>query len=102
MNLLRFFGIGNDKIIASGTSTSGRVTHTHTCWYIKVNMKPVRSHALDDTRFPHIIRFEYEAAGRAYTGRRFVDYNLRCPLEGEGIRVYYDPENPVRYAVEMI
>ena len=102
MKLLHFFGIGNDKIIATGIRTTGKVTRTHTCWYIKVNMKPVRSHALDGARFPHIFQFEYEVNGNIHTGRRFVDYNLRCPLEDERIAVYYDPENPARYAVEMI
>ena len=102
MNPMRMFGFGSRSILAAGCRVKGRVTHVHTCWYIKVNTKPLRSHALDGARFPHIIRFEYEVAGKRYVGRRFVDYNLRCPTEGAGITVHYDPQNPGRYAVEMI
>lgn len=47
--------------------TTGTVTKVYKCWWIKVNQKAVRMHALDGAAFPHIITVEYQAYGEKYT-----------------------------------
>ena len=101
MSVLRTYCIGNKRIIAGGCSTKGKVTAVKTCWWIKINTKPVRSHALDGAVFPHIITFSYQVSGRDYIGRRYISCEHRCPQKGEVITVYYDKDAPVKYAVRV-
>ncbi len=92
-------GLDNKRILTGGHCTDGKVTQVKTCYWLKVNTKPVRTHALDGARFPHIIYFTYTVDGTPYTGSRYVNWNLRCPVKDEIITVYYDSENPAKYAV---
>ena len=74
--------------------TTGTVIKVHKCWYIKVNQKPVRTHALDGAAFPHIVTVEYEANGQKYAKKKFLNYNITCPNVGSNVDVYYNSENP--------
>ena len=71
------------------------------CWWIKVNTKAARRHALDGARFPHIIYFTYHAGGETYQGVSCVNWAVRTPVERETVAVYYDKEHPERYAVDL-
>lgn len=90
-----------EKRMRNGVKADGRVAKVHTCWYIKVNTKPVRLHALDGATFPHIVTVAYEVDGTEYTVRRFLAAGLRCPGVGEYAAVYYDPERPKRGEVDL-
>ena len=96
--MLRMFGIGVTNAIA-GKKTEGTVTEVKTCWWLKVNTKPVRTHMMDGAVFPHIIHFTYTVGGEAYRGKRYVNWNKRCPETGEKLTVYYEQEAPAKYAV---
>ena len=96
--LLRMFGIGVTNAIAD-EQTEGTVTDVRTCYWFKVNTKPVRTHAGDGAVYPHIIHFAYRVGGQAYTGKRFVQWNKRCPVKGERLTVYYEKEKPSNFAV---
>ena len=89
----------NQRIIAGGHKTSGKVKGVKTCWWIKINTKAARLHALDGAKFPHIIYFTYHVSGTAYHGSACVSWYLRCPNARETIPVYYDAEHPETYAV---
>ncbi len=91
--------IGAADILANGAVTTGKVTMANPCWWLKVNKKTVRLYAADGAAFPHIITFEYQVNGKTYTGKHFVNWNVRCPAEGETIAVYYDENHPEKYAV---
>jgi len=95
---LRMFGIGTAGAIA-GKQTEGVVTEVKTCWWLKINTKPIRSHALDGAVFPHIIHFTYSVGGQIYKGKRYVNWNKQCPQKGQKLEVCYEQENPARYAV---
>ena len=95
---LRMFGIGVTDAIA-GKQTQGTVTHVKTCWWLKVNTKAVRTGPMDGAQFPHIIHFSYIVAGQTYQGKRFVNWNKRCPTVGEKLTVYYENNEPANYAV---
>ena len=95
---LRMFGIGTTNAIA-GEQTEGVVTDVKICWWLKVNTKPVRRNMFDGAVFPHIIHFTYTVDGQCYQGKRYVNWNKRCPGKGEKLTVYYEKENPAKYAV---
>lgn len=95
---LRMFGIGVAGAVA-GEQTQGVITEVKTCWWLKINTKPVRRNTFDGALFPHIIHFTYTVGGQAYWGKRYVQWNKRCPQKGEKLTVYYEKENPVKYAV---
>jgi hypothetical protein len=95
------FGIGADEIIAGGQKAKGIITMANPCWWLKVNKKAVRLFSNDGAVFPHIITFEYEVDGKHYTGKHYVSWNVRCPVEGSAIAVYYDRTNPAKYAVKL-
>ena len=96
--LFRMFGIGVSAAIA-GAETRGTVTGVTTCYWLKVNTTPVRTHPGEGARYPHIIRFTYAVDGREYTGRRWVSWNSRCPVKDEKITVHYEEAAPEKYAV---
>ena len=98
--LFRMFGIGAAKAFAGGR-TEGTVTKVDTCYWLKVNTKPVRKHMADGAVFPHIIHFTYCVAGKAYCGKRWVHWSKRCPVKGEKIPVHYEEEQPGKYAVML-
>lgn len=99
MNVFRLFGIGSDAILEKKCHVPGVVTKVDHCWWFRVKTRPVRLYSsARNTVYPHIITFSYTADRVAYEGKLFVWIHCRCPQEGETIDVYYDPENPKRYA----
>ena len=93
-------GFRNRKIISEPFKTTGKVASVKKCWWLKVNTKPVRTHALDGAAFPHVIYFLYTVDGVEYKGSRFISCLSPCPRAGEKITVYYDKSNPQKYAVD--
>ena len=96
--MLRMFGIGVSAAIA-GKETEGTITRVDTCYWFKGNTKPIRRFSGDGAIYPHIIHFTYTVGSQQYTGKRFVHWNRRCPVKGEKLTVYYEPEAPGRYAI---
>lgn len=101
MSFFSTFGFGSKKVISGGYSVTGSVTDVKTCWWLKVNTKPVRSHSLDGAVFPHIVRFTYTVNGREYEGSRYVGWEKRCPHINEAIVVYYDNDDPKKCTVNL-
>lgn len=95
---LRMFGLGTTNAFA-GEQTEGVITEVKICWWLKINTKPVRTHMMDGAVFPHIIHFTYTVGGQTYQGKRYVHYNKRCPEKGEKLTIYYEWEDPAKYAV---
>lgn len=95
---LRMFGIGVTNAVA-GEKTEGVVTQVKTCWWLKVNTKPVRRNMMDGALFPHMIHFTYDVGSHTYRGKRYVNWNKQCPETGDKLTVYYEKENPAKYAV---
>ena len=95
------FGFGAKKIIARGNSVSGVVTGMKTCWWLKVNTRPVRAHALDGAVFPHIVHFSYTVNGQGYTGSRYVSRKKLCPHINEPVVVYFDSSNPSKCTIDI-
>lgn len=79
--------------------TIGTVTKVYKCWWIKVNQKAVRMHALDGAAFPHIITVEYQAYGEKYTKKMWLGHHITCPVAGSTIPVYYEKEMPKKICI---
>ena len=98
MKLLRMFGIGAKKILEKGCCVKGTVTMVQDS-YLYVVKKPVRIGInANNTALSHFVTFSYTVEGIAYSGKIFVTPYDRCPVKGERIDVYYDPEKPENYA----
>lgn len=95
---LRMFGLGVTGAIA-GEQAEGVVTEVKICWWLKINTKPVRRNMFDGAVFPSIIHFTYTVNGEVYQGKRYVNWNKQSPQKGEKLTVYYEKENPAKYAV---
>ena len=101
MSVLRMLGFGEKKIFSQNTFVPGRITAVKKCWWLKVNTKPVRHDMWDGAKFPHIAEFTYEVDGKAYTGKRWISYDDMPPSVGTAVRVYYDRNDPAKYAVKL-
>ena len=82
VKLLQIFGHRGKEIVAKGHAVAGTVTNVKTCWWMKVNTKPVRANGMDGARFPHIVEFSYTVDGTAYSGSRYLDWTVRQPAVG--------------------
>lgn len=98
MKLLFIFGLTDRSIADQGCCVTGTVTAVSRS-YLYVIKKPVRLYPNEkNTRFSHYITFTYCVDGTAYTGKRWLSCQHRCPQVGESIALYYDPKDPKRYA----
>ena len=74
--------------------TAGIVITVSKQWWLKVNTKPVRLHALDGATFPHIIKVEYVVDGVPYVKRKWIKACHTPPCVGSTVTVQYDSDNP--------
>lgn len=74
--------------------TMGTVISVKKQWWLKINTKPVRTHALDGAIFPHIIKVQYTVDGKTYIKRKWIGANSQPPVEGSSVTVLYYGNNP--------
>ncbi len=74
--------------------TTGTVIAATKQWWMKVNRKPVRMHALDGADFPYIIKIEYTVDGKAYTKRKWINAGGSVPTVGSNVQVMYNSDRP--------
>ena len=74
--------------------TMGTVISVKKQWWLKINTKPVRTHALDGAIFPHIIKVQYTVDGKTYIKRKWIGANCQPPAEGSSVTVLYCGNNP--------
>ena len=74
--------------------TLGTVVSVKKQWWLKINTKPVRTHALDGAIFPHIIKVQYTVDGKTYIKRKWIGANSQPPAEGSSVTVLYCGNNP--------
>ena len=65
-------------------------------WWLKINTKPVRTHALDGAIFPHIIKVQYSVNGKTYTKRKWIGASCSVPAVGSSVTVLYCESNPAK------
>ena len=74
--------------------TTGTVIAATKQWWMKVNRKPVRMHALDGAVFPYIIKIEYTVDGKAYIKRKWINAGAPVPKVGSNVQVMYHSDKP--------
>ena len=79
--------------------TIGKVISVKKQWWLKVNTKPVRMHALDGATFPHIIRVKYMVGGNEYLKRKWIRACDQPPAVGAEVIVLYDADKPSKSKV---
>lgn len=74
--------------------TTGTIVSVKKQWWLKINTKPVRKHALDGAIFPYIITFQYVVNDQKYKKRKWIKAGAPVPsLHSEAV-VLYDPLKP--------
>ena len=79
--------------------TVGTVVSVKRQWWLKVNTKPVRMHALDGATFPHIIKVSYMVNGTEYFKRKWIRACDQPPAVGAEVTVLYDESKPSKSKV---
>ena len=74
--------------------TKGTVISVKTQWWLKVNTKPVRMHAMDGATFPHIIKVRYSVGQTVYYKRKWIGAGRPVPVTGSSVTVFYESEKP--------
>ena len=74
--------------------TTGVVISVAKQWWLKVNTKPVRMHALDGATFPHIIKVQYTVEGNDYIKRKWIGAGRPVPAVGSALTVHYCAGKP--------
>ncbi len=63
-------------------------------WWLKVNTKPVRMHAMDGATFPYILKVQYEVSGKIYQKRKWIAAGKPVPAVGTEVSVLYNENKP--------
>ena len=75
--------------------TMGTVISVTKQWWLKVNRKPVRAHAMDGAAFPHTIKVKYTIDGKDYIYRKWIGAGNKVPDKGTTITAF-NPSTPGR------
>ena len=75
-------------------TTEGTVLSVKKQWWLKVNTKAVRMHALDGATFPHIVKVRFIVDDKDYIKRVWFGAGLPVPAEGAQVRVAYEENKP--------
>ena len=81
--------------------TMGTVISVTKQWWLKVNRKPVRAHAMNGAAFPHIIKVEYTISGKDYTCKKWIGAGHKVPDKGTTITVIYYEDKPSKARIEL-
>lgn len=81
--------------------TKGTVISISKQWWLKVNTKPIRKHALDGATFPHIIKVKYSVNGKDFVCRKWIHAGNTVPLEGTPVTVCYREDKPSKAKVKI-
>ncbi len=79
--------------------TKGKVISVSKQWWMKVNTKAFRVHAMDGAAFPHIIKVSYAVDGKEYLKRKWIGAGLPVPSVGSSVVVMYRDNKPAKAKV---
>ena len=79
--------------------TTGTVVAAKKQWWLKVNTKPFRTHALDGAAVPYIITAAYTVDGVEYTRGKWIHAGRPVPEKGSTLKVVYDDAKPSKAKV---
>ena len=74
----------------------GTVISVKRQWWLKVNTKTIRMHALDGATFPYIIKVKYTVNGKDYIKKKWIGPGYPVPNVGSSLMVTYCVEKPTK------
>lgn len=80
--------------------TMGVVVAATKQWWLKVNTKAVRTHALDGAIFPYVIKVTYVVDGKEYVKRKWIRAGYSVPSVGAELPVRYYSDNPKKAEIQ--
>ena len=81
--------------------TIGTIISVTKQWWLKVNRKSVRIHAMDGADFPYIIKIKYTIEGKDYICRKCIGAGKKIPDKGETIKVIYCEDRPSKVKIKF-
>lgn len=75
-------------------TVKGTVVSVKKQWWLKVNTKPFRTHALDGAEFPYIITAQYSVDGKEYKVKKWIKAGYPVPELNSNVLVVYNEDNP--------
>ena len=81
--------------------TIGTIISVKKQWWLKVNTKPVRMHALDGATFPHIVTVKYTVGGNEIVKKKWLKSFVTPPSENEQVTVVYREDKPTKFRLEI-
>ena len=81
--------------------TIGTVISVKKQWWLKVNTKPVRLHAMDGATFPHIIKVRFFVDGNEIIKSKWIKSSRTPPSVNQEITVIYRDDKPTKFRVEI-
>ncbi len=79
--------------------TTGTVVSAARQWWLKINTKPARLHALDGAIFPYVIKVRYTVEGKEYTCRKWIPAGDLVPDNDSAVTVSYRKDKPSKATV---
>ena len=70
-------------------------------WWLKVNTKPIRKHALDGATFPHIVTVKYIVNGNEIVKKKWLKSFVAPPNVNEQVTVVYREDKPTKFRLEL-
>jgi hypothetical protein len=80
--------------------TTGTVISVAKQWWLKINTKAVRTHAMDGAIFPYVIKVTYTVDGVAYVKRKWINAGYSVPSVGAELPVRYCSDNPKKAQIQ--
>lgn len=81
--------------------TTGTIISVSKQWWLKVNSKPLRTHAFDGAAFPYMIKIKYTVDGKDYIRRKWLHAGSVIPDKGKTITVFYHSDKPSKAWIEI-
>lgn len=81
--------------------TIGTIISVTKQWWLKVNRKSVRIHAMDGADFPYIIKIKYTIEGKDYICRKCIGAGKKIPDKGATLKVVYREDRPSKVRIEL-
>lgn len=89
------------KVIKMEKETIGTIISVTKQWWLKVNRKSVRIHAMDGADFPYIIKIKYTIEGKDYICRKCIGAGKKIPDKGATIKVIYCEDRPSKVKIKF-
>lgn len=88
------------ELNAVDKETKGTVIAVKRQWWLKVNTKPLRTHALDGAVFPHVIKVKYTLNGQEYIRRKWIKAGSAVPGLGSSVTLIYSEDKPSKARIQ--